>query len=327
MKKNIISITLATALLSIFAAQASDFKGGYLGGKIGYNTNTPDTASTSNKTYPGVEVGYGWDMDRIMVGVAAFWDDHTKSVTESDYGADVKLGYPMDKLMPYIKLGLAGSDPGTRVHGGLGIEYKFAPQWSVAGEFTADSKSVNSVKNENSNISFGINYYFDKPFVAPAKVAVATAVEVKYSEPAVAPVSAPVTVPAPVAETAPAPKTIFTDKPITIEGASFDTGSAILKSAASMQLDAVVDFAAKYETATLTIIGYTDSLGNEKLNLQLSANRAKAVKAYLVKKGVEANRLVTSGKGSANPVGDNKTKEGRAQNRRVEINSVEKVAQ
>jgi OmpA-OmpF porin, OOP family len=325
MKKSTISITLAAALLSVAAAQASDFKGGYLGGKIGHNTNTPETNATSNKIYPGVEAGYGWDIDGVMIGVDAFWDDHTKSVTKSDYGADVKLGFPMDKLMPYVKLGMAGSDPGTRVHGGLGIEYKFAPQWSVAGEWTADSKSVNSVTNENSNISVGVNYYFDKPYVAPAKVAA----------PAPAPVAVPVAAPVPAQVAVPveapvvveqAPKTIFTDKPITIEGASFDTGSAKLKPTAAAQLDVVVDFATKYKDANLTIVGYTDSLGNEIANQQLSTNRAASVKAYLVKKGVDANRIVTSGKGSANPVGDNKTKEGRAQNRRVEINSTEKVA-
>lgn len=153
MNKNTISITLATILLTaITAAQASNFKGAYLGVKIGQNTNNPDTNSTSNEVYPGAEAGYGWEMNRVVIGVDVFLDDHTKSVTESDYGADVKLGFPIDKLMPYIKLGLAGSDPGTRVHGGLGLEYKFAPQWSVAGEWTADSKSVNSVTNENSNL-------------------------------------------------------------------------------------------------------------------------------------------------------------------------------
>jgi len=77
----------------------------------------------------------------------------------------------------------------------------------------------------------------------------------------------------------------------------------------------------------LTIIGYTDSLGNEKSNQRLSTSRAESVKAYLINKGVDANRIVTSGKASANPVGDNKTKDGRTKNRRVEINSVEQVAQ
>ena len=321
MNKIIISTAMVIALASTATAQASEFTGGYLGGKIGYNKNSPTTISTSNKIYPGLEAGYGWDAGSVLVGIDGFYDGHSKSITGEDYGADVKLGLPMDKLMPYVKLGAAGSDPGTRVHGGLGIEYKFAPQWSVAGEWTADRKTVNSVKNKNSNISIGISYYFDKPYVAPAVAAV-----IKKPEPVV--VSPPTPAPARVAiEPPPAPKTIFTDKPITIEGANFDTGSAKLKSTASKQLDVVVDFAARYPTATLSVVGFTDSRGNEKTNQQLSANRAKSVKAYLVKKGIDASRIATSGKGSANPIGDNKTDAGRAKNRRVEINSVERVAQ
>jgi OmpA-OmpF porin, OOP family len=154
--------------------------------------------------------------------------------------------------------------------------------------------------------------------VAPPKVA-APAPAPAVVEPAPAPAPAPVP--------APAPKTIFTDKPITIEGANFDSGSAKLKSTASRQLDTVVEFAAKYKEANLTVVGYTDDRGNETANQVLSRKRAESVKAYLTGKGVAADRITTDGKGSANPVGDNKTAAGRAQNRRVEIRSVERVAQ
>lgn len=295
------------------SAYASDFNGGYLDGKIGYNKNSPSSSSTSNKVYPGIEAGYGWDYGNLLLGLDVFADGHNKSITGNAYGADVKLGLPMDKYMPYLKLGLAGSGPGTRLHDGLGLEYKFAPQWSVIGEWTMDSKSVNSVANKNNNFAVGISYYFDSPYVAPAAAAVIAPMVMKHPEPVVA--------------TAPAPQTIFADKLITIEGASFDTGSAKLKLTASKQLDVVVEFAEKYKDATLTVLGFTDSRGNEKNNLVLSAKRAESVKAYLVNKGVGANRIVTSGMGSANPVGDNKTAAGRTQNRRVEINSVKRVAQ
>ena len=324
MKTHITAISLAIALVMTAPAQAGDFSGGYLGGKIGYNKNSPETGTTSDKIYPGIEAGYGWDMDRFLVGVDGFYDGHSKSITSKDYGADVKLGMPMDKFMPYVKLGLAGSDPGTRAHGGLGIEYKFSPQWSVSGEWTTDRKTINSVRNKNSNLSFGLSYYFNKPYVAPAVVAVAPPPVIKKPEPMVIPAPAPAPV---VAKPAPAPKTIFTDRPNTIEGANFDSGSAKLKPSASRQLDVVVEFAEKYNTATLTIVGFTDSLGNEGFNQKLSAQRAESVKAYLVNKGVDASRIVTSGMGSANPVGDNSTAAGRSKNRRVEINSVERVAQ
>ena len=333
MKKKMAIMALATVLLGATAVQASEFKGGYVGGKIGYNTNSPDSTATSDEFYPSLEAGFGWDKDKLMLGVNAFLDHHTQSITGADFGTDLKLGFPSGKYMPYIKLGLADSDPETRLHGGLGIEFKLTPQWSVAAEWTADSKSVNSVSHKNNNISVGLNYYYDKPYAAPATVAVAVPAVVKRPEPVVAPapvviVPMPAPKPAVVAEPpSPAPKTIFTDRPITIEGANFDTASAKLKPTAFQQLDVVVEFAAKYTEAKLTVVGFTDSRGVEQYNQSLSAKRAQSVKAYLVSKGVDGNRIITSGKGSANPVGDNKTKEGRAKNRRVEINSVERIAQ
>ena len=69
-------------------------------------------------------------------------------------------------------------------------------------------------------------------------------------------------------------------------------------------------------------VGHTDSVGNDAYNQKLSVRRAESVKAYLVTKGIEKNRIYTEGKGEKQPVADNKTKEGRAKNRRVEIEVV-----
>jgi OOP family OmpA-OmpF porin len=69
-------------------------------------------------------------------------------------------------------------------------------------------------------------------------------------------------------------------------------------------------------------VGHTDSIGTAAYNLKLSLRRANAVKAYLVSKGIEANRIYTEGKGKSQPIADNRTKEGRAKNRRVEIEVV-----
>ena len=69
-------------------------------------------------------------------------------------------------------------------------------------------------------------------------------------------------------------------------------------------------------------VGHTDSVGSDAYNQKLSVKRADAVKAYLVTKGIEKNRVYTEGKGEKQPVADNKTSEGRAKNRRVEIEVV-----
>ncbi len=72
----------------------------------------------------------------------------------------------------------------------------------------------------------------------------------------------------------------------------------------------------------IVAVGHTDSAGKDASNQALSVRRAEAVKAYLVSKGIEKNRVYTEGKGSKQPVADNKTKEGRAKNNRVEIEVV-----
>ncbi|WP_431476991.1 outer membrane protein OmpA [Massilia eburnea] len=104
--------------------------------------------------------------------------------------------------------------------------------------------------------------------------------------------------------------------------AFFDYDKAVLKPEAKEKLD---EMATKLEGINLEVIigvGHTDSMGTDQYNDKLSLRRAEAVKAYLLSKGVEANRVYTEGKGEKQPVADNKTAEGRAQNRRVEIEVV-----
>ncbi|MFM8631393.1 MAG: OmpA family protein, partial [Betaproteobacteria bacterium] len=87
-------------------------------------------------------------------------------------------------------------------------------------------------------------------------------------------------------------------------------------------LDKLVDQAKALNLEVIVAVGHTDSVGTDAYNQKLSERRAAAVKAYLVSKGVAANRVYTEGKGEKSPVADNKTKEGRAKNRRVEIEVV-----
>ena len=140
-------------------------------------------------------------------------------------------------------------------------------------------------------------------------------------EPAAAPAPAPAAVatPAPVVVVPPAP----TSEKVTFAAdAFFDFDKAVLKSEAKTKLD---DMASKLQGINLEVViavGHTDSVGSDAYNQKLSVKRAEAVKAYLVSKGIEANRVYTEGKGEKQPVADNKTAAGRAQNRRVEIEVV-----
>ncbi|NOU01426.1 MAG: OmpA family protein [Gallionella sp.] len=160
-----------------------------------------------------------------------------------------------------------------------------------------------------------------KPAPAPAPVVAAPAPAPAPVVAAPAPVVVAPVVVAPPPPPAPVFKTVVTEKALTLSGTSFDTGSAKLKKAATAKLAEAVTFANENKDSDLVISGYTDSRGNEAKNVKLSAARAAAVKAYLVKKGVDAKRLSSKGMGSANPVGDNKTKAGQEANRRVEIHT------
>jgi OOP family OmpA-OmpF porin len=162
-----------------------------------------------------------------------------------------------------------------------------------------------------------------KPAPAPAPVVVAPAPAPVVEAPAPV-VVAPVVVAPPPPPPAPVFKTVVTEKALTLSGTSFDTGSAKLKKSATAKLEEAVSFANENKDSDLVVSGFTDSRGSEAKNVKLSAARAEAVKAYLVKKGVAASRLTSKGMGSANPVGDNKTKAGQDANRRVEIHTTVK---
>jgi OOP family OmpA-OmpF porin len=140
--------------------------------------------------------------------------------------------------------------------------------------------------------------------------------------PAPAPAAAPAPAPKAAAPAAPAPQPPAASKVTYAADAFFDFDKSVLKAEGKAKLD---DLASKVKAINLEVIiavGHTDSVGTDAYNQKLSVRRAEAVKAYLVSKGIEKNRVYTEGKGEKQPVADNKTAEGRAKNRRVEIEVV-----
>jgi OOP family OmpA-OmpF porin len=138
-----------------------------------------------------------------------------------------------------------------------------------------------------------------------------------------APAAAPAAPAAPAAaKPAPAPQPPAATKVTYAADAFFDFDKSVLKPEGKAKLDDLVGKVKDINLEVIIAVGHTDSVGTDAYNQKLSVRRAEAVKAYLVSKGIEKNRVYTEGKGEKQPVADNKTAEGRAKNRRVEIEVV-----
>jgi outer membrane protein OmpA-like peptidoglycan-associated protein len=150
-----------------------------------------------------------------------------------------------------------------------------------------------------------------------------------------APAAAPEPEPPPVVEKEPEPEpppppppepVVLKDDKIELnEKVNFETGKAKLLPASETLLDQVAKVLADHpEILKIRIEGHTDGQGGAAYNMTLSNNRAKAVRQYLIKKGIDGKRLEAKGFGKTKPIGDNKTEEGREQNRRVELHIVKR---
>ena len=135
------------------------------------------------------------------------------------------------------------------------------------------------------------------------------------------PVAAPVAKPAPAPVVVPPPAPV-SEKVTFAADAYFDTAKSVLKPDAQAKLADLVDKTKGVNLEVIIAVGHTDIVGSAAYNQKLSIARAESVKKFLTSKGIETNRVYTEGKGFAQPVADNKTAEGRAKNRRVEVEVV-----
>lgn len=191
---------------------------------------------------------------------------------------------------------------------------------TVAGSAFAAGSTINSDnwRNGHGNLIWknGTNElcwrdaYWTPATAAPGCDGALQAPAATPTPPAVAPV--PPAPPAPVA----AQKVTYA------ADAFFDFDKSVLKPEGRAKLDDLVGKIKGINLEVIIAVGHTDSVGSDAYNQRLSVRRAEAVKAYLVSKGIERNRIYTEGKGEKQPIASNATAEGRAKNRRVEVEVV-----
>ena len=196
---------------------------------------------------------------------------------------------------------------------------------SAALATAAGAQTVDNWRNASGTVwKNGTNEYcwrdanWTPATAAPGCDGALVAVQPAAAAPA-APGAAPVVV-APAAQPAPAPA--VATKVTYAADAFFDFDKSVLKPEGKAKLDDLVSKVKGINLEVIIAVGHTDSVGSDAYNQKLSVRRSESVKAYLVSKGIEKNRVYTEGKGEKQPVADNKTAEGRAKNRRVEIEVV-----
>ena len=132
--------------------------------------------------------------------------------------------------------------------------------------------------------------------------------------------------PTPVPVVAPEPPERIVQN-VSLNGdALFDNDSAVLTDAGKVSVDPIVVGVRNINDFTISLVGYADSRGNADYNQKLSERRAQSVADYMISQGIDASVIAVSGRGEANPVASNASREGRAKNRRVDASfSGEKI--
>ena len=112
-------------------------------------------------------------------------------------------------------------------------------------------------------------------------------------------------------------------KTFVLDDCNFETGKATLQPTSFAVLDELVAYLNRKDDEKIELGGHTDNVGSVASNLKLSMDRANTVRAYLLTKGIDPDRVTAKGYGMSEPIEDNKTEEGRAKNRRTEVKILE----
>lgn len=185
--KTLVYMTLGAVLaMAGSSASADGFSGGPFAGGVNPSASGGKVPSPFSDTPAyGLDGGYDWRLGRsFMLGVEGHMGvnadaAHTPTwqYGSNGYGLGLKVGVPLDSLMPYAHLSYdhiqgLGTMPGfngSGTNGGLGLAYKFAPHWSVEGEWSTAGPATKGIKFKANSINFGVNYQFGSSGGAPSK--------------------------------------------------------------------------------------------------------------------------------------------------------------
>lgn len=262
--------------------------------------------------------GYMFNDYLGLMGAAqftAFPYENREGITDKPMGllagtAGPRLALPLGPVELYgtwqggVFTGLHSNTPSSRTSWGYstggGINVRVSDQFLVGGYARyhwVDQRIEHNVANPHS-----IQY-------------VTTGISLTYN-PLAPPEPAPVVAqPAPKPEPKPAPIA----KKIVLRGVNFDFDKSNIRADARPVLDEAIATLKQEGGIAVIAEGHTDGIGSDAYNQKLSAERAEAVRDYLVKGGISANRIKVEGLGESRPVANNATTDGRAQNRRVEL--------
>lgn len=296
----------------------------------GYTFEGNENIESPSAVY-GLRAGYNftkhWGVEGFFNYVPATVNETLGLAGDSDiklYGYGVEALYhfmPEKRLVPFLAVGVGGthyappdgieSKDKLTFDGGAGLKF-FLTDWVA---LRADVRYVLPLNDRFNNLlyTFGINFAFGG---AKKEQPIQQAAPVEQAPPPPPPVEKP----APQEEMKPPAQAEpeIVEKGRTTLNVQFDTGKAIIKKTSYKDIDELVDVMKKYPDLNVTIEGHTDNVGKPAGNKKLSQKRADAVKAYMVKSGIDSKRVTAKGYGMEKPIASNATKAGKAKNRRVE---------
>jgi len=340
-------LLLIPALLSASVAFATPTKKVEISPMIGYNIAEGNLGFEDNGYMAyGLEAQFNtknstWSPEISVIhsnkGTAQYTDlNHGTAVTRVAFNG-VKTFDAMGAFVPFAKAGFgvemikrenAGNKDSIFIDAGAGVKFKFNDTISLKTEAIYMDKYNAKRYDSNLVVMAGLTFAFGDFAQKPAPVVKKetpkpVVVEKEVPKPVVVPKDSDKDGVINTLDKCPnTPLNAKVDangcaKMITLK-VNFKSDSTELVNKSSQSVDAFVEFLKVQKSYKTQLEGYSDSRGNDEYNLKLSQNRADAVKDLIISKGISADRVTAKGMGEVNPIADNTTAEGRAQNRRIE---------